>query len=561
MIAAVEIVDRVSEARSVCVADLDGVASLLSQTRGALGELQSVLGDLLSSSGERSLKVDPLVEIDGALASLRETLDGVAGKLTTDKTLIACRGLTQATLDTNRTSLEFRMHATLTAITVASMRERNQQLEAYVESLVSIGANLTQISGQVSTRIKRTIAARAEALMEFEEAAADFDELGRALAVNGGRAVRAPRPQGAGGARPVEAPTSELDAAASKLDVQTRLELGRLVEMLQFTDAFAQRSAHVAEALKRAETAPASRAKAIYGVCLAQSEDMLGNMRKTCAALTASLQSFATEAQAAREIFDRKVQSGDLQEVLAARARSLEMAIRNVRRIAPRFDAIAVKTNDIIGTSLEIRTSLDDLATTSGEIMLASVNAGLIASRMSAAGGPLAILAATAQEQSMGSSSQIRETMAHFHTLIATVDDVDIPGLKSALDGFSATAERLNTEAREVLQKTMSLDATSDRVAQILVTIETVSETVGARLETVQDTLGIFEQALQAVRNKAEWIEVAPEDRETVDLSDLRALYTMQIERNIHDRELGIEAEPVPEAVPVDAENLDDILF
>ncbi len=563
MMAEVEIVDRVMDARRACVEDLDGVAQLLSQTHSALGELQGVLGDLLSSAGERSLRVDPLVEIDQALAALRQTLDGVAGKLTTDRTLAACRGLSQSTLDTNRTSLEFRMHATLTAITVASMRERNQQLEAYVESLVSIGANLTQISGQVSRRIKRTIAARAEALVEFDEAAADFDALGRALAANGGRVVRPPRPQIAapqvtGAPAPDEAPASELDAAASRLEVQTRSELGRLVEMLQFTDAFAQRSAHVAKALKRAEQAPAARAKAIYGVCLAQSEDMLAEMRRTCTGLVGSLQSFAAEAQAARAIFDRKVQSGDLKEVLAARARSLDLAIRNVRRIAPRFDAIAAKTNDIIGASLEIRTSLDDLATTSGEIMLASVNAGLIASRMSAAGGPLAILAATAQAQSQGSSAQIRETMAHFHTLIATVDDVDIPGLRAALDGFSDTAERLNTEARQVLEKTMSLDATSDRVAHILGTIEEIAEIVGTRLETVQETLGVFEQALQAVRVKAEWIELAPEDRGEVDLSDLRALYTMQVERDIHDRALGLEPEPAPEPASAD---LDDILF
>ncbi len=570
MNAAMEVASRVTEARGACVEDLDGIASMLAEMHSALGDLQGVLGDLLSTTGERNLRVDPLVEIDNALAGLRTTLDAVAGKLTTDKTRAACRGLNQATLDTNRTSLEFRMHATLTAITVASMRERNRQLEAYVASLVSIGENLTQISGQVTTRIKRTIAARSEALVEFDQAAADFDKLGRALGRNGalkGRAARkggtfvhgpvASRPSRKGD-EPEEA--SELDAAAAKLDLQTRSELGRLVEALQFTDSFAQRSEHIATALAIAETETPVRAKAIYKLCLVLAEDLLTNMDGTCKTLTTSLGSFAAEAGSVRSIFDRKVQSGDLQQVLAARARSLELAIRNVRQIAPRFDAIAAKTNDIIGTSLEIRTSLDDLATTSGEIMLASVNAGLIASRMSAAGGPLAILAATAQAQSIGSSTQIRQTMEHFHTLIATVDDVDIPGLKAALDGFSATAERLNVESKQILQKTLSLDATSGRVSQILAMVTSITDLVTARLGTVRSTLTTFEDALNSVRDKQEWIEATPEALADVDLSDIRAIYTMHVERDIHDRHLGIETTAVA-PTSSDDESLDDIFF
>ncbi len=547
MTASTQIADRAGRARRACVDKLDGIAGLLGQTQTNLLELQTVLAEVVSTAGGRGQSADPLAELNMALSGLSMTLKEISAVLTTDTAKAALRGLSEATRETNRTTLEFQIHTTLTAITVASMVQRNQQLDAYVKSLAVIGENLTSISGRVCKRIYATTFARA--LTVFGEVASEFSKLSKSLTASDAAAERQ---------NMKNSESSELDDAATRLEVETRRELGRLVGILQFTDTFAQRSDHIIKIVTLANSASNARAKALYRLSLAQSDDLFAEMKRSSAELGESLTRFSDEAQAARTVFDRKVESGGLQAMLIARSRSLERAIRSVQGIAPRFDEIAATTQEIIGSSREVRTALDELENICKEIMLASINAGLIASRMSAAGGPLAVLASTAQEHSVESSRQIRRTMQHFQKLVDTVDDVDVPGLLSAADGFTATASRLNKEACDVVEKTASLNETTARVASILGRMELVAAAVTEGLTAVDMTLRDFQDAMKEVRKREEWIEVPPEDGKTLDLTDIRAMYTMSVERDIHDRHLGLAVETQSSE---QSEDLDDILF
>ena len=95
------------------------------------------------------------------------------------------------------------------------------------------------------------------------------------------------------------------------------------------------------------------------------------------------------------------------------------------------------RTGEIDGLGAAARSSLDGLVQISRAIMVSSVNAGLIASRISSSGGPLTVLAAAAQSQALGCSKRIEECTGRVVELIATMEGLGLARVRFELDAVT----------------------------------------------------------------------------------------------------------------------------
>ncbi len=538
--------DAIAPARQRALGEIDGIVGLMHESRKAIGELQTVLSDLLTKAGGGGGDREPLALIGDELGTLVESLGRIANQLGADRIDAVCVSIRSLTRDIVRSGLEFQMVAKLTAITVASLPSRSPELETYAESFGDITQRLSDVSLEVEAQLGRIVTARGGAVGDFAAACAELRRLHEALASENERGR-------ASASRKIEL---EIGAAAGALQECTRTELGKLVGAIQFADAFAQRAEHVGSALALAERAPVPRARALRRVAVALSEDLIAGMRSTSDALRASVERLRDEGASANALLETRLDNGDLEAAIVQRERNLSRAAGQLTEVGPRIDAIERRTGEIEGLGAAARKSLNSLVHISRAIMVSAVNAGLIASRISSSGGPLTVLAAAAQSQALGCSRRIEECTVGVIELIATMEGLGLSRIRFELDAVTGTAERLGRDAKGAIGANNALSLVAPRIAAVVGVFERISVDLAQRLAGVEGAMASFDAAIEPVR--AGDRRTGPLEVEAAELDDLRGAYTMQSEREIHDRVFGVTPKA---AASSDVEEFDDVLF
>lgn len=533
-------------AREHALGQMDSIIGLLHDTRGAIGDLQNVLSDLLTKAGGGG-EDDPLTMIGADLSAVVNSLRRISDELGSTRVEGGCVNTRMQTLDIVRSGLEFQMVAKLTAITVASLPQRSPELESYASSFADITERLTKVSNDVEAQFARIVSTRGAAVADFGSAEADLKHAQRTLDAE----IESTRTSAS---RTVEA---EISRAAGHLRECARDELNKLVAAIQFADAFSQRAEHVVKALELAESALGTCGETYRRIALALSEDLLAGMRAASRDLQASFRRLGQEGEAANEVFEAGLGNGDLAAAIHGREMGLGRAAAQLARVAPMIEAIERRTGEIDRLAGEARASLGSLVAISRQIMVSAVNAGLIASRISSVGGPLTVLAAAAQSQAMSCSRQIGECAAGVNSLIATMDDLALDKVRRELDAATATARRLGEDARGAVGAQNALTGAGARIASILGALGRISGQVAGRLAGIEAAMASFDAGLAPVRAALSGPGRAPPDPAQFEI--LRKSYTMQSERDIHDRVLGVESR-AQESVAA-REDLDDIFF
>ena len=248
-------------------------------------------------------------------------------------------------------------------------------------------------------------------------------------------------------------------------------------------------------------------------------------MRATSGALRASVARLRDEGASANALLETRLDNGDLAAAIRLRERSLSRAAERLTEVGPRIDAIERRTGEIDGMGAAARKSLDGLVHISRAIMVSSVNAGLIASRISSSGGPLTVLAAAAQSQALGCSRRIENCTGQVVELIATMEGLGLARVRFELDAVTGTAERLGSDAKGAIGANSSLSLVAPTIARILGTFERIGVDLAQRLAGVEAAMASFEAAIAPVRagdRRTGPLDVAPGDarRPARDLHD-----------------------------------------
>lgn len=538
--------ETILSARGTAVHAIDGISELLSEMRGAVGDLQNVLSSLLVKVGWREDgEAEPIGAIGTEVAALLADLGQVSNALRDKRLEETCTALGGVTRDIIRRGLEFQMVAKLTAITVASLPARCPELESYADGFDQITKDLANVSGDVEAQLGRVLAARSGAIADLGAAATDLGRVSVILEAEARQALTSVN-------RSLE---QDIATTASALKACARLELGNLVEAIQFADAFSQRAEHIAMALSLAEAAAGPRRRALERVAVALTDDLIAGARATAANLRASIARLGDEGEAAMAVLEARLQNGALAAALSERERRLAQAAASVSQVAPRIDTIQRRTHEIGRLAAGVKRALADLVGISGRIKISSINAGFIASRISSANGPLSVLATATQDKALACSQDIEKCSSGIYVLIGAIDDLNLEKLRLELEAVSGTAATLTEDASGASGATNSLAAVSSRIAGILVVLDRIGTEVTRKLADVEGALAAFDDAILQVRETS---NADVDGLDTDGLDDLCKIYTMQRERDVHNAALGREVQAA--AVP-DQESLDDIFF
>jgi hypothetical protein len=449
-----------------------------------------VLSNLLTKIGWSEGEAEPIGAIGEELSVLLSGLGRVSNALRDDRLDATCTALPLVTRDIVRSGLEFQTVAKLTAITVASLPVRSPELESYAITFDQITKNLSNVSQEVEAQVGRILAARTGAVADLGAAAVDLSQVGGMLEAEVQRGL-------ASGSRDLE---RDIATAAGALKTCARVELGKLVEAIQFADSFSQRTEHIAAALSLAETAEETRASAMRCVAVALMDDLIAGSRDTAASLRASIVRLGDEGEKARAVLDAKLKNGDLEAALRDRETSLARAASSVSQVAPRIDAIERRTHEIGQLATRAKRSLADLVEISGEIKISSINAGFIASRMSNSSGPLSVLATATQDQELICSQRIRHCSSGIHSLTDAIESLNLEKLRVELEAVTETAARLQHDASKAVGATSSLGAMAMRIAGILLVLDRIGTEVTLKLTDVEGALVTFECITSPVR-------------------------------------------------------------
>lgn len=510
----------------------------LSDVRGGMQTLSARLSDLaavLAGQRQNALILDQvqsaLTPLSAAVANARS----VALPQRFSKAVFAARS---AVAEIRSRTRELDSVASLTLVTARSLDLSG--FEDYVSSLRALGATMRDDSIRLDTAVGALHDRRGSAERLFAEAEQSLDAVGGVLAT-----LARERDDND---IVLTTTLSNIASEAARLPQTVATETDCLVRAMQFADTVAQRLDHIGQIL-RADT-PAAAALAA-----AQIRALAADTRQTMRDVTAALDRVGAAAGEASQVL-----SHDSTTDAAPVTRSLELG----RKVLSHLADGAARALSAIGDAAEESGPLRALAEeatlrfasvvrTTEAVHLAAINAALLARYDDGREKAIKVLSVEVQQQ----ASACERASAACRLAVSALclpEDIDaFDAVSRAAEVFSASVSRTSIAVDDAAEALGDLGrlraATADSLERLSDGILVAREAAG-RILAETDALVSKIAGLPA--------RVPPG---TGPLDEFMALYTMEAERAVHRRLLGLP-EPVPApAAPLADDPLEAILF
>lgn len=320
-----------------------------------------------------------------------------------------------------------------------------------------------------------------------------------------------------------------------------RRDLGALIGLMQFSDAFAQRLAHVWAILEDAETC------SIGGIQIAKAQlsAMVTDAAEVRAAVTDALNRFAASCDTALNDLSVGL-SGDTKAEILAQMDKLQFAQRLGGSVS---DTMRQSEQQVIAASnsiIAVGEGLDEFHDLVALMRRSSYNVAIKASKHGDRQGPLAFLATIVANGSAETGRTILKMSDTLDGQKERLQEQVFADLKGAIEGFTASLEECEAIHTQVSAVDTHLETAGDAARRLTADIEAAMDIL-VRMTPIED-------GLQHLLERLSTIELEqPQD----DVCHwIYGIYTMDREREVHAAGFS-----VPEERGVQVGALDDDEF
>ncbi len=357
--------------------------------------------------------------------------------------------------------------------------------------------------------------------------------------------------------------------------------LGTTVSAVQFGDIARQRIEHIEEGLALAlktlsdgaqtSTSVAEHAGVLSAICRLQSEQTrdtmiafdagAGDLVTLLGRLAESSHSILSEAAAIQDVVleTSKTVDGDVADALAEIGQLLGDTERQRRDLDEAFESVVATMSNLFG-------QLEPLREMRAAVHLLSINMALRSSQLGPKGRSIRAIAHELSQLSTNTVAQVSAVISllqdaadHAHALVAKGEaagefDREVAAARGALevaqrpqrlDSLDAAFSSLRQDGVEV-----------SGLVQAAILKSQIQTEISKALGAAHDVLKDMRERLMSSGSAGERSEL--EAHELKALENLRKSYTMNSERHVHDRALGLEATPIAAEA---SDSLDDIFF
>lgn len=327
------------------------------------------------------------------------------------------------------------------------------------------------------------------------------------------------------------------------LVADNRRDLGALIGLMQFSDAFAQRLAHVWAILEDAETSK-------YGgiqIAKAQLSAMITDAADVRAAVTEALNRFAVSCDTALNELSAGL-SGDTKTEILAQMDKLQFAERLGGNVA---DTMRMSEQEIIAASNSIGAvgeSLDEFRDLVALMRRSSYNVAIKASKHGDRQGPLAFLATIVANGSAETGRTILKMSDTLDGQRERLQEQVFSDLKGAIGEFTASLEECAAIHAQVSAVDTHLETAGDAARRLTADIEAAMD-IMVRLTPIEDGLRHLLEQLNTIQleqpkgDACHWIY---------------AIYTMDREREVHATVFSVPEQPADEVGALDDDEFEE---
>lgn len=522
---------RVADARERCIAAFATVAERLAGVHGGAMTLTAQASDLraLLESGE--IAVDPLAPVRETVAALRDAIlqarvkDVDAAPLT-----LASAALDDIGDEARRLSAV----AALTLITAQSLGAAG--LDEYVMGLRALNGTLAGDAGALEDGLHAVVNARQRAAGSIARATAALEQTTSELAAIADMATT--------GA--ASATLADVSRVEDTLRGATGRETRALIAAIQFSDAMAQRLDHVQTLLGMTS----GRAEAVGALIAAQLSALAQDGADVCADADAALVRLESTAAVAQAALHAQTDDTGVAVLLRRRRDNIAVAIACEKALGPALAQAAAAADEIEDRMNEALERFSSLGRSAVSINLSAINATLLTTRSGTAKAPLGVLAEAVRDGARLCAVRSDTCRGALEAISARLDPAAFAAFDTALDRFRDAVATCSAQldAAEAAERTLG---------RTRVTAAAAADDLATGVQQARQALAAIGPELEALAASG-----APMARTAVDaaaVSDLKAVYTMDREREVHAA-LCNEA-PVAAAAPVEMDALDSILF
>lgn len=437
--------------------------------------------------------------------------------------------------DIFKIGVRFRVVATLTAINAGA---NSTAMDGFIEELRAVP---TQIRSAVDLLLTRL-----EKVHVVVEEATETAHVGLAAMLGARDTLTAQSEASQAVFQQITQARQAIDTLGQRFLSESQDQTKVLVRGFQYSDFFAQRLDHVAQMLSwEDELGPSVRLLAARQLTAlaAQGQQTVTDMEQALTQQSQASSAFlgGFTAQSKRGAAGNGQLRGIFGTVLTTRDQALPVIAKSVAASRQVLEEIERSTE-----------SFATLVTMSGVMDLAAINARVRAAREDKGRAAMAFLSSAVIE----GASACREVLAKASAGLAKVAAVQDAQM---LDQLVACVARF-TAAFDACQQ--GLTAAEARAADLAVALTEVSDLIGrseTMLQNCLSTAAVLRQIVAELASFGEQVDAgltAP--RAWPDLSRIYDIYTIQDERDEHDRLLGREMTAPPPKPPLE---LDDIFF
>ncbi|RYH00963.1 hypothetical protein EU805_16030 [Salipiger sp. IMCC34102] len=533
--------------------DISGAFSIaffeLETIRSTAAEFGTDIGNLLTATAPQ----DTPDQQDGTFelflqnaASAADAAGGAADSLTDRAFQGALIRISASLLEMKKHTIALTSISSLTKITQSETRDMDNRLTAFTESLDDRCRDLREATGRSANLVVETQQQSGLARDRLTAIGLEF----RALSDNAGdEATRLADLE-----RVHHAYMAEIREDANRLDAEVRRAVGDLIGCLQFPDSFAQRTEHMRTAIAALNTASAEDRALLAKVIAAQLQAMAGALKQISGTASRALGTLREAFELSPIIHNRSDAADPSDAWMTATAQANDVMLESVARAREQFGAalelLAGLTRQIDATQENLETSVE----LNRELEISVHNASLVAHRSGSQTSPLRFLAGSVKDvvdRTSNLITPISEALGHIRStseaLAASSLDRDLQTLLGLQESAAKEAEaqgqrldRVRGMRRALLDHADRLDGAATAGGNAF---DVAAEHVGAIAELARDVGDI---ALGS-------------DSPEGDLHWLYALYTMEEERVVHRKALGLPE--IAETAEDTTEELDDFLL
>lgn len=472
-------------------------------------------------------------DLSGTAEKARAALQTLADAEAT-ATRLAQAGKARSVLEALRSrSVALRAISSLSKLTARSMG--SDRFDDYTENLNRRSSDL----GETAERVRQTLGSVTDHITSAGEAATDavqaLDILLQALA---GQPDAAPQPEAQG------AEAEALAAAAGALQDRLRGELNGLVSLMQFSDSFRQRMEHVEALAARPDMAAITRAQ-----LEALAEDTRDAITET---VTRVAHLTALAGEAAGHFRDDGMAADALRKASVHHA-ALDMAVRQAASVS-RAANVVREGAEVLQRSMQMaREALSSLQAQSEDIGLSAINSLLLARGDELTSRTMSNLASAVGEHARNTTAELAECKRLMEGLTEGSDTMasSVVAQAEALDAILANAQA-ELAAEDI--------RAADRRAGESSALQSVQDLEGA-LGDARDAIDALRAVPERLMARAGRLGASTTPPDPAAAQEVRAIYTMQRERDVHDAVMGIASVAEPAAGATDEQDLDDIFF